>query len=61
MFLNSRKIKSSHKSLPFFMDGTKRRKEDYSRAGVEVIVIPLAKLPEDVKEREKTLGEWVWG
>ena len=37
-----------------------RRKEDYSRAGVEVIVIPLAKLPEDVREREKALGEWVW-
>jgi len=33
-----------------------RRKEDYFRDGVEVIVIPLAKLPEDVKGREKELG-----
>jgi len=37
-----------------------RRKEDYSRTGVEVIVIPLAKLPENVKEREKVLEEYVW-
>ncbi len=38
-----------------------RRKEDYARDGVEVIVIPLKKLPEGMKEREKALGEWVWG
>ena len=38
-----------------------RRKQDYARDGVEVIVIPLAKMPEGVKEREKVLGEWVWG
>ena len=38
-----------------------RRKDDYARDGVEVIVIPLAKMPEDVREREKVLGEWVWG
>ena len=37
-----------------------RRKEDYSRAGVEVIVIPLAKMPEDIIERERTLKEYVW-
>ena len=37
-----------------------RRKGDYERVGVEVIVIPLAGLPADLKEREKVLGEWVW-
>jgi hypothetical protein len=38
-----------------------KRKEDYSRVGVEVIVIPLARLPEDMKGREKELEGWVWG
>ncbi|MDO9538215.1 MAG: hypothetical protein Q7J68_07845 [Thermoplasmata archaeon] len=38
-----------------------RRKEDYSRVGVEVIVIPLARLPEDVKGREKALEGWCGG
>ena len=38
-----------------------RRKGDYDRVVVEVIVIPLAGLPEDIREREKALGEWVWG
>ena len=37
-----------------------RRKGDYERVGVEVIVIPLAGLPEGNKEREKALREWVW-
>ena len=37
-----------------------RRKQDYERTGVEVIVIPLAKLPKDISEREKTLKEYVW-
>lgn len=36
------------------------RAKQYVRDGVEVIVIPLKKLPIDVKEREKTLREWVW-
>ena len=36
-----------------------RRKEDYARDGVEIIVIPLAKLPEDVEGREKELEGWV--
>ncbi len=36
-----------------------RRKEDYARDGVEIIVIPLAKLPVGWKERERALGEWV--
>jgi len=35
------------------------RMQDYERDGVEVIVIPLAKLPADPKQREKELGEWV--
>ena len=35
------------------------RRRDYERDGVEVIVIPLAKLPADPKQREKELGEWV--
>jgi len=38
-----------------------RRKEDYARDGVEIIVIPLAKLPVGMKERERALGEWVVG
>ena len=38
-----------------------RRKGDYSRDGVEIIVIPLARLPEDMKGREKELEGWVWG
>ena len=37
-----------------------RRRLDYERTGVEVIVIPMAKLPVDLKERKKVLGEWVW-
>jgi hypothetical protein len=36
-----------------------RRKEDYARDGVEIIVIPLAKLPVGWKERGRALGEWV--
>ena len=38
-----------------------RRRRDYERDGVEVIVIPLAGLPGDVKEREKELRNWVIG
>lgn len=37
-----------------------RRRRDYERTGVEVIVIPLGKLPVDLKEREKVLMEYVW-
>jgi len=37
-----------------------RRRLDYERTGVEVIVVPLAKLPVDLKEREKVLKEYVW-
>jgi hypothetical protein len=36
------------------------RAKQYIRMGIEVIVIPLAKLPEDIAEREKALREWVW-
>ena len=36
------------------------RAKQYIRIGIEVIVIPLAKLPEDIGEREKALREWVW-
>jgi hypothetical protein len=38
----------------------KDRAKQYIRMGIEVIVIPLAKLPEDIGEREKALREWVW-
>jgi len=38
-----------------------RRKEDYSRVGVEVIMIPLGRLPVDAKERERELEGWVCG
>ena len=37
-----------------------RRRQDYERTGVEVIVIPLAKLPVGLKEREKVLMDYVW-
>ena len=37
-----------------------RRRRDYERDGVEIIVIPLKKLPIDIKEREKVLKEYVW-
>ena len=37
-----------------------KRRLDYERTGVEVIVIPLAKLPVGMKEREKVLTEYVW-
>jgi hypothetical protein len=37
-----------------------RKRENFTRAGVEVIVIPLAKLPKDLKERKKVLEEWMW-
>ncbi|MDO9536848.1 MAG: hypothetical protein Q7J68_00830 [Thermoplasmata archaeon] len=36
------------------------RAEQYTRIGVEVIVIPIRKLPDDIKEREKALMEYVW-
>ena len=38
----------------------KNKAEQYIRIGVEVIVIPLKNLPIDIKEREKTLKEYVW-
>ena len=37
------------------------RAKQYIRIGVDVIVIPLKKLPDDVKEREKALKEYVLG
>ena len=36
-----------------------RRKEDFARNGVEIIVIPLRGLPGDMKGREKELDGWV--
>ena len=36
------------------------RAKKYIRIGVDVIVIPIGKLPEDIKEREKALKEYVW-
>ena len=36
------------------------RAKQYQRIGVEVIVIPLKNLPEDIKEREKELKEYIW-
>jgi hypothetical protein len=35
------------------------RAKQYARIGVDVIVIPLKKLPKNIKEREKALKEWV--
>lgn len=37
----------------------RNKAEQYIRIGVEVIVIPLKKLPKDIKEREKELKRWV--
>ena len=37
-----------------------RRKHDYERIGVEVIVIPLKKLPVGISQREKTLKQYLW-
>jgi hypothetical protein len=37
------------------------RAKQYVRTGVDVIVIPLAKLSKNIKEREKALEEWVLG
>ena len=36
-----------------------RRKGDYERVGVDIVVIPLARLPVGNKEKEKALREWV--
>jgi hypothetical protein len=36
------------------------RAKQYERIGVEVIVIPIGKLPDDIKEREKALREYIW-
>ena len=38
----------------------KRKAEQYTRVGVEVIVIPIARLPKDNREREKALKEYIW-
>ena len=35
------------------------RAKQYIRIGVDVIVIPIGKLPENIKEREKALKEYV--
>ena len=43
-----------------YSKSVKRKAEQYTRIGVEVIVIPLKNLPEDIKEREKALKEYVW-
>ena len=36
------------------------RAKQYQRIGIDVIVIPIKKLPDDVKEREKALKEYLW-
>ena len=36
------------------------RAKQYTRIGVEVIVIPVGKLPKDIKEREKALKDYIW-
>ena len=38
----------------------KDRAKQYQRIGIDVIVIPIKKLPEDIKEREKALKEYIW-
>ncbi len=44
----------------FYSKSIQRKAEQYIRIGVEVIVIPIKNLPEDIKEREKALKEYVW-
>ena len=36
------------------------RAKQYQRIGIDVIVIPIGKLPEDIKEREKALMDYIW-
>jgi len=36
------------------------RAKQYVRIGVDVIVIPVGKLPKDLKQRNKALKEYVW-
>ena len=36
------------------------RAKQYQRIGIDVIVIPIKKLPKDIKEREKALKDYVW-
>ncbi|MFH0816793.1 MAG: hypothetical protein V1934_08290 [Methanobacteriota archaeon] len=43
-----------------YLKAVQRRGEQYARMGVEVIVIPMGRLPEDIVEREKALREWMW-
>ena len=36
------------------------RAKQYQRIGIDVIVIPIKKLPKDIQEREKALKEYIW-
>jgi len=42
-------------------NGVAHKEVEYSQVGMEVIVIPLAQLPKDVKGRGRELEGWVWG
>lgn len=52
----SRQYEVETKNTPKYI---RDRLEQYKRIDVDVIVIPLAKLPKDIKELEKALEDWV--
>lgn len=52
----SRQYEVETKNTPKYI---RDRLEQYKRIDVDVIVIPLAKLPNDIKEREKALEDWI--
>ena len=39
---------------------TRDRAKQYQRIGIDVIVIPIKKLPKDISQREKALKEYIW-
>ena len=38
----------------------KDRAKQYQRIGVDVIVIPIKKLPKDISQRERALKDYIW-
>ena len=52
----SRQYEVETKNTPKYI---RDRLEQYKRIDVDVIVIPLAKLPKDIKELEKALEDWI--
>lgn len=38
----------------------KKRVEQYRRTGLDVVVIPVNKLPNEIKQRLKALKQYIW-